>query len=90
MKTLHPLLAFTLLLVAAAPVPDDARYAKQREAMVASQIAVRGVTDPATLRAMGAVKRHLFVPEGSRSDATTGLSRSVTARPSPSPSSWPS
>lgn len=69
MKTLHPLLAFTLLLVAAAPVPDDARYAKQREAMVASQIAARGVTDPATLRAMGAVRRHLFVPDGSRGNA---------------------
>jgi protein-L-isoaspartate(D-aspartate) O-methyltransferase len=68
-KTLHPLLAFTLLLVAAASVPDDARYSKQREAMVASQIAARGVTDPATLRAMGAVRRHLFVPEASRGNA---------------------
>ena len=27
------------------------------------------MTDPATLRAMGAVRRHLFVPEGSRSSA---------------------
>lgn len=69
MKTLHLILGFTLLLIAAAPAPEGARYTSLREAMVASQIAARGVTDPATLRAMSAVKRHLFVPEGSLGDA---------------------
>jgi protein-L-isoaspartate(D-aspartate) O-methyltransferase len=56
------------LLVSAA-APDDARYAFRREAMVRSQIAARGVTDPATLRAMGAVQRHRFVPESLLDDA---------------------
>jgi len=56
------------LLVAAA-APDDARYATRREAMVRTQIAARGVTDPATLRAMGAVQRHRFVPESLLADA---------------------
>ncbi|MHB9097713.1 MAG: protein-L-isoaspartate(D-aspartate) O-methyltransferase [Syntrophales bacterium] len=69
MKTLYPVLAFTLLLIAAVPIPEDAQYAKLRETMVRSQIAARSVTDPATLRAMGAVRRHLFVPEGSRGNA---------------------
>jgi protein-L-isoaspartate(D-aspartate) O-methyltransferase len=61
------ILGYALLVSAAAPVVpavlDDARYAPQREAMVRSQIAARGVNDPATLRAMGAVQRHRFVPE---------------------------
>lgn len=67
MKSLYFILGFTLLLVAAAP--EDAYHTSQREAMVGSQIAARGVTDPATLRAMGTVKRHLFVPEASLADA---------------------
>ena len=61
------LLSCALLVAAAAP--DDTRYAARREAMVRSQIAARGVTDPATLRAMGAVQRHRFVPEASLGDA---------------------
>ncbi len=67
MKSLYFILVFTLLLVAAAP--EDAHHTSRREAMVGSQIAARGVTDPATLRAMGTVKRHLFVPEASLADA---------------------
>ena len=67
MKSLYFILGFSLLLVAAAP--EDARHTSRREAMVGSQIAARGVTDPATLRAMGTVKRHLFVPEASLADA---------------------
>jgi len=69
MKTRHLILGFTLLLIAAAPIPEDMRYTNLREAMVRSQIAARGVTDPATLRAMGAVKRQFFVPEDSLGDA---------------------
>jgi protein-L-isoaspartate(D-aspartate) O-methyltransferase len=59
------------LLVTAAPAAtnDDAHHASRREAMVRSQIAARGVTDPATLRAMGAVQRHRFVPENLLGDA---------------------
>ncbi|HDP24578.1 MAG TPA: protein-L-isoaspartate(D-aspartate) O-methyltransferase [Deltaproteobacteria bacterium] len=40
-----------------------------RSAMVKDQIRSRGIDDPATLKAMGAVERHLFVPESLRSSA---------------------
>ena len=56
-------------LLFAAAAPDDARHAARREAMVRTQIAARGVSDPATLRAMGAVQRHRFVPESLLVDA---------------------
>lgn len=67
MKSPCLILGAALLLVAAAS--EDAQHAARREAMVASQIAARGVTDPAVLRAMATVKRHLFVPEAYLADA---------------------
>lgn len=39
------------------------KFAAERERMVRIQIADRGVTDPAVLKAMRKVPRHLFVPE---------------------------
>jgi protein-L-isoaspartate(D-aspartate) O-methyltransferase len=42
---------------------DRDPFAHSREAMVRSQIEGRGVSDPATLSAMGAVPRHEFVPK---------------------------
>jgi len=42
---------------------QDDRFASARERMVREQIESRGITDPATLRAMRKVPRHLFVPE---------------------------
>jgi protein-L-isoaspartate(D-aspartate) O-methyltransferase len=47
----------------------DARWAKQREAMVSAQIAVRGVRDERVLAAMRAVPRHLFVPSEVQGEA---------------------
>lgn len=44
----------------AAPANDD--FAGQRAAMVADQIAARGIDDARVLAAMGAVPRHRFVP----------------------------
>ncbi len=44
-------------------------WAAARSRMVAEQIAARGITDTAVLRAMGTVPRHLFVPEGWRADS---------------------
>ena len=67
MKSLRVVLGLALLLAAAAP--EDARHAERREAMVRNQIVSRGLTDPATLRALGSVKRHLFVPETAAADA---------------------
>lgn len=50
--------------------PDEqTRYAAARERMVAEQIAARGVTDPAVLRAMRLVPRELFVPRAHRAAA---------------------
>ena len=41
---------------------DSDRYEKIRYRMVDNQIIARGVTDPATIKAMRTVPRHLFVP----------------------------
>ncbi len=50
-------------------IQEDARYAGERRRMVETQIAARGITDPATLRAMGKVPRHLFVPPSYAAEA---------------------
>jgi protein-L-isoaspartate(D-aspartate) O-methyltransferase len=52
--------ASILLFSLSAPAGDD--YQSEREAMVRTQIAERGIKDRATLQAMRAVPRHLFVP----------------------------
>lgn len=43
-------------------VADESVFERARDAMVASQIVVRGVRDAKTLAAMRSVPRHLFVP----------------------------
>lgn len=48
---------------------EDTAFARARDAMVASQIIVRGVRDPKTLAAMRQVPRHLFVPPGLAKEA---------------------
>lgn len=66
MKTLIWIL-FSLFLL---PLQkDDARLARERDRMVQTQIAARGITDPGTLRAMGRVPRHLFVPPSQAHEA---------------------
>jgi protein-L-isoaspartate(D-aspartate) O-methyltransferase len=62
-------LALTALSCRPAPDRDDATRAREREEMVAQQIAARGVRDERTLAAMRAVPRHLFVPEEFASQA---------------------
>jgi len=51
------------------PLYGQDSYAVARENMVKSQIAVEGIKDAATLKAMRKVPRHLFVPENLRSQA---------------------
>jgi protein-L-isoaspartate(D-aspartate) O-methyltransferase len=63
------LVALTALSCRPAPEPDGAARAREREQMVAQQIAARGVRDERTLAAMRAVPRHLFVPEEFSSQA---------------------
>lgn len=41
---------------------EDLRYTRARNQMVKSQIVARGISDPAILKAMERVPRHLFVP----------------------------
>ena len=48
---------------------QDDKFASARERMVREQIESRGITDPATLRAMRKVPRHLFVPEEYRNES---------------------
>jgi len=59
-----PLALMTWMLGGA---PD--RWEIERERMVRQQIEDRGVKNPAVLKAMRAVPRHLFVPESMRSQA---------------------
>ena len=47
-------------------VPDEKRSTLERQQMVEQQLAARGITDQRVLAAMLKVKRHLFVPIGSR------------------------
>jgi protein-L-isoaspartate(D-aspartate) O-methyltransferase len=70
MSSLARVLALTVYSCGPPPGPDDdAAFAKAREAMVAEQIAARGVRDPKTLAAMRKVPRHLFVPRNMVRDA---------------------
>ncbi|HEX7260950.1 MAG TPA: protein-L-isoaspartate(D-aspartate) O-methyltransferase [Luteolibacter sp.] len=62
MKMLVPTLAVSLATVACGEEPDAELHARQRAAMVATQIEERGVTDARVLSAMRKVSRHHFVP----------------------------
>jgi protein-L-isoaspartate(D-aspartate) O-methyltransferase len=57
------------LLASAGPSQSEAALAASRKAMVARQIAARGVRDPLVLRAMAEVPRHHFVPAASAAQA---------------------
>ncbi|MBI2890377.1 MAG: protein-L-isoaspartate(D-aspartate) O-methyltransferase [Nitrospirae bacterium] len=48
---------------------DESEFATARERMVSVQIEARGVKDPAVLKAMRAVRRHLFVPAAELAEA---------------------
>ncbi|MDM8003392.1 MAG: protein-L-isoaspartate(D-aspartate) O-methyltransferase [Bacteroidota bacterium] len=64
------LLSFILLsAVLLALKQEDTRFTRERMRMVQTQIVARGITDPGTLRAMGRVPRHLFVPAAQAADA---------------------
>jgi protein-L-isoaspartate(D-aspartate) O-methyltransferase len=63
------LMTLTAFACGAAPDAGEDAFARAREAMVAQQIAARGVKDAATLAALRKVKRHLFVPEALRAQA---------------------
>jgi protein-L-isoaspartate(D-aspartate) O-methyltransferase len=55
------LIVIAILLFSPSAWADDA-YQSRREAMVRTQVAERGIKGRATLQAMRAVPRHLFVP----------------------------
>jgi protein-L-isoaspartate(D-aspartate) O-methyltransferase len=64
------ILTFILLsLLLPAAAQEDVRYTRERTRMVQTQIVARGITDPGTLRAMGRVPRHLFVPASYAAEA---------------------
>jgi protein-L-isoaspartate(D-aspartate) O-methyltransferase len=68
-KLLKIVLPFGLTLFFLTDIYPQDSYEKSREEMVLSQIENRGVSDPATLKALKTVKRHLFVPEDYRDRA---------------------
>jgi protein-L-isoaspartate(D-aspartate) O-methyltransferase len=62
-------LAFCAIVLLSGALSPQEDYDVRRERMVETQIANRGVDDPATLRALQEVPRHLFVPEERRRSA---------------------
>jgi len=56
------LLIIIALVVMVPRDQEDLRYTRARNQMVKSQIVARGISDPAILKAMERVPRHLFVP----------------------------
>jgi len=58
-----------LLALAAARLPAQDPFAAERERMVRTQIQERDVRNPAVLRVMRLVPRHLFIPEAVRAQA---------------------
>ncbi len=59
MKSLLIILTLVIFLPSG---QEEVRNTRARSQMVKSQIVARGISDPATLRAMERVPRHLFVP----------------------------
>jgi len=55
-------LIIILLLISGTAFCQKDKYESERQRMVDNQIAARGISDQATLRAMRKVPRHLFVP----------------------------
>jgi protein-L-isoaspartate(D-aspartate) O-methyltransferase len=73
---MKPLSLCTVLLLSnvqlparGATAPEAAPFAKEREAMVRTQVAARGVSDSAVLGALRRVPRHEFVPADVRAEA---------------------
>ena len=62
-------IAILTLFLLPGPLFAQDEYGVQRERMVKTQIADRGIDDSATLRAMREVPRHLFVPEERKGSA---------------------
>jgi protein-L-isoaspartate(D-aspartate) O-methyltransferase len=67
--TMRKMLLAMFMISMAGTLASGENYAEERRQMVEIQIAARGITDSATLEAMGSVPRHLFVPEDLRSEA---------------------
>jgi protein-L-isoaspartate(D-aspartate) O-methyltransferase len=63
------LVALTPLACSPGRDGEEASFARAREAMVATQIASRGIHDPKTLAALRKVPRHLFVPPATAAQA---------------------
>ena len=53
---------------------EEADYARERQMMVDSQIAARGIKDKKILDVIGRIERHKFVPEGMRQYAYEDIS----------------
>jgi protein-L-isoaspartate(D-aspartate) O-methyltransferase len=63
------ILFLILFLFIPGPFQEEEDLREGREKMVKQQIKGRGIRDEAVLKAMGAVKRHLFVPPGQTDEA---------------------
>lgn len=64
----------TLLASSTVCAGEEIDYARERQIMVDSQIAARGIKDKRILDAVGKIERHKFVPEGMRQYAYEDIS----------------
>jgi protein-L-isoaspartate(D-aspartate) O-methyltransferase len=62
-------ITFLLLLLVFPEAAQEEDFRESREKMVKQQIKGRGIRDDAVLKAMGTVKRHLFVPSSQTEEA---------------------
>jgi protein-L-isoaspartate(D-aspartate) O-methyltransferase len=61
------LILFSLLLIFQVALSQN--FSRQRQIMVSSQIKARGISDQNTIKAMGNVPRHLYIPYNQRNSA---------------------
>ncbi|MDD5072165.1 MAG: protein-L-isoaspartate O-methyltransferase [Candidatus Omnitrophica bacterium] len=66
-----------LLASSAVCAAEETDYARERQMMVDSQIAARGIKDKRILDAVGKIERHKFIPEGMRQYAYEDISLPV-------------
>ena len=66
--SLFTTLIIVVMVTATSPLlgQSEAKFAEQRQAMVARQLAGRDIDDPLVLKAIGTMPRHRFVPADER------------------------
>ena len=69
MRLLTPTIVAAILAAIISPIATGQDYRTARQNMVTKQILTRGISNPAVLKAVRTVPRHLFVPEDRQGSA---------------------